>query len=371
MAAEGILRAAQHLGVLLLQWGRGRMAAEGAMPNSTFSSAVSFNGAAAGWPRKVDPVAGRTAKNHGFNGAAAGWPRKALNLMTLAGPTFSFNGAAAGWPRKATGSVGRPARAAGFNGAAAGWPRKAVEIWPTLFLMFVLQWGRGRMAAEGGIKPRAHGKELQASMGPRPDGRGRPGSRRITVARTSSFNGAAAGWPRKAFANGRRRRRGRSFNGAAAGWPRKADFSGNGQRACLMLQWGRGRMAAEGYKERGEEKLDWGFNGAAAGWPRKDGRRHVLRDLKPSFNGAAAGWPRKGAVEVVRLALGGLQWGRGRMAAEGLIAADRRRRLHRLQWGRGRMAAEGSICSVVMPPPPPRFNGAAAGWPRKEELKSS
>ena len=37
-----------------------------------------------------------------------------------------------------------------FNGAAAGWPRKAGVDTSAMLLMWQLQWGRGRMAAEGG-----------------------------------------------------------------------------------------------------------------------------------------------------------------------------------------------------------------------------
>ena len=60
----------------------------------------------------------------------------------------SFNGAATGWPRKAAAPVAAAGGDASFNGAATGWPRKVGAL--------------GVVA-----------KPLVASMGPRPDGRGR------------------------------------------------------------------------------------------------------------------------------------------------------------------------------------------------------
>ena len=59
-------------------------------------------------------------------------------------------------------------------------------------------------------------------------------------------------------------------------------------------------------------------------------------------NGAATGWPRKDGL----VAHGGVgdnprQWGRDRMAAEGLFEGGAHGPLHGRQWGRDRMAAEG------------------------------
>ena len=56
--------------------------------------------------------------------------------------------------------------------------------------------------------------------------------------------------------------------------------------------------------------------------PRPDGRGRTLTWLR-------AAWPYS------------LQWGRGRMAAEGGEALAEYERAISLQWGRGRMAAEG------------------------------
>ena len=159
-------------------------------------------------------------------------------------------------------------------------------------------------------------------MGPRPDGRGR-----------------LAAWGG---------RRGRScVNGAAAGWPRKAhtDCQGDCDNDASMgpRPDGRGRRRA-----RGATRRACGVNGAAAGWPRKATSQACTRRRGPRVNGAAAGWPRKVfshdfCAARVRLR----QWGRGRMAAEGAVAARARRQAIMRQWGRGRMAAEGGIATLT------------------------
>ena len=107
----------------------------------------------------------------------------------------------------------------GFNGAAAGWPRK-VGGEARGHRNVELQWGRGRMAAEGPPKTKRYGDDRFASMGPRPDGRGRT-ELPANIAQTVCFNGAAAGWPRKEAWPAPQRCQALGFNGAAAGWPRK------------------------------------------------------------------------------------------------------------------------------------------------------
>ena len=62
-------------------------------------------------------------------------------------------------------------------------------------------------------------------MGPRPDGRGRPPQ-----------------WLKT------RRRDGAGFNGAATGWPRKVLPAIPTTIRQATLQWGRDRMAAEGWR---------------------------------------------------------------------------------------------------------------------------
>ena len=65
------------------------------------------------------------------------------------------------------------ARAASVNGAAAGWPRKAGERLADFIFWAERQWGRGRMAAEGVLLHDVLVRRGEASMGPRPDGRGK------------------------------------------------------------------------------------------------------------------------------------------------------------------------------------------------------
>ena len=52
------------------------------------------------------------------------------------------------------------------------------------------------------------------------------------------------------------------------------------------------------------------------------------------------------------------------MAAEGPRKSKQASLDQLRQWGRDRMAAEG-ICALAGAAPPPRVNGAATGWPRK------
>ena len=190
-----------------------------------------FNGAAAGWPRKAAAPSARRWRSTNFNGAAAGWPRKDVGVSAVLYQPVYFNGAAAGWPRKAAHSAPEAAWPVNFNGAAAGWPRKVEMQREILAHNHELQWGRGRMAAESGLRLGTDPSETKTSMGPRPDGRG------------------------KAFVR----------------WA--------GAFLAELLQWGRGRMAAE----RCAACVSFGrhahFNGAAAGWPRKVGTALLTQDV--------------------------------------------------------------------------------------------
>ena len=179
-----------------LQWGRGRMAAEGRGRRQARPPEPRFNGAAAGWPRKAHAPAPRHAHRQ------LQWGRGRMAAEGLA----------------------------------------AVGFWLT---PRALQWGRGRMAAEGCAQRAKGGRRKNASMGPRPDGRGR-----LAVPPARRAAGAASMGPRP---DGRGRlalglhlgRKPLGFNGAAAGWPRKV-AAALGLLFRRLLQWGRGRMAAEG-----------------------------------------------------------------------------------------------------------------------------
>ena len=162
-----------HMWLIRRQWGRGRMAAEG--DRGTRISC---------WMNQRQWGRGRMA---------------AEGLLKAPRPPVvaRVNGAAAGWPRKAVPLARVHWHARGVNGAAAGWPRKDLFRQCPKGLNTLRQWGRGRMAAEGWTDPSGC-TMMRASMGPRPDGRGRPGlsSRRPC---DHGVNGAAAGWPRKDF----------------------------------------------------------------------------------------------------------------------------------------------------------------------------
>ena len=272
------------------------------------------------------------------------------------------------------------------NGAATGWPRKVVVLTRVVGGL-ERQWGRDRMAAEGGggapvrwqgrasMGPRPDGRgrsylhspalsASQASMGPRPDGRGRVRGGAVWVAScfvrqwgrdrmaaegawyagapaaAASVNGAATGWPRKAGRRGATRGSVPRVNGAATGWPRKA---GAAEPAALWgrRQWGRDRMAAEGHVSHPPPIATGRVNGAATGWPRKAGSAASSSAWIAGVNGAATGWPRKAIIScLTSVGTPWRQWGRDRMAAEGLSLA----------------AARTPAMSV---------NGAATGWPRK------
>src|SRR6266478_951812 len=115
---------------------------------------------------------------------------------------------------------------------------------------------------------RGHERALFASMGPRPKGRGNRPPVRFPSAADTSFNGAAAEGPRKSRPVIRSRnfpsllQWGRGRRAAEIG--RFLVFFGSG----LLLQWGRGRRAAEmlstlGYAAE-QAGLQWGRGRRAA-----------------------------------------------------------------------------------------------------------
>src|SRR5438128_236595 len=114
----------------------------------------------------------------------------------------------------------------------------------------------------------------------------------------------------------RRRRQLGGFNGAAASWPRMTRVTLDVVLQVIMLQWGRGQLAAD------DRRL---FTAARRG-PR-------------GFNGAAASWPRmttRVAISPERQAR--LQWGRGQLAADDWAEQVCPHPDGELQWGRGQLA---------------------------------
>ncbi len=134
-----------------------------------------------------------------------------------------------------------------------------------------------------------------------------------------------------------------------------------------VLQWGRGPKAAE--TEAFAEVLR--LRMAPSMGPRPEGRGNPGPDCRrsrrsPTFNGAAARRPRKHSIiGAVRIAVAGLQWGRGPKAAETKVAHHLARGVGRPSMGpRPEGRGNRAIHSPISPAPLP-FNGAAARRPRK------
>ena len=133
----------------------------------------------------------------------------------------------------------RPGAGISFNGAAPKRTRRPLEVLAVWSMARSLQWGRAQEDAETGYVNRPGGPVHQASMGPRPRGRG--DSR-------SSVTTAGFAW----------------------------------------LQWGRAQEDAETFTSGSATACPWRrFNGAAPKRTRRrgDGIRPAPRN--PSFNGAA------------------------------------------------------------------------------------
>ena len=206
--------------------------------------------------------------------------------------------------------------AGGFNGAAAKRPRKD---------------GRSSLIHSG----------RAASMGPRPNGRGKIQAGQIIQGATPRFNGAAAKRPRK---------------DAFADLLAREDLASMGPRPN-----GRGKF----FPGASFFSTASSFNGAAAKRPRKVEIFGLAARLEASFNGAAAKRPRKGCMRPADPPRRQLQWGRGQTAAESPAALYGTMHYALLQWGRGQTAAERSNPDSLPVPHPNSFNGAAAKRPRK------
>jgi len=221
--------------------------------------------------------------------------------------------------------------------------------------------GQPRKGTQRSIRPARFG----ASMGPRLDSRGRTRDQRACWVKPARFNGAAAGQPRKGLHQLRRRPNRPSFNGAAAGQPRKA------RRRCGQEQFGHASMGPR-LDSRGRHKAAKSCIGTwtASMGARLDSRGRLVRHKTRKEGLARLQWGRGwtaaegGQRAGERLECHPLQWGRGWTAAEGDGHSTSRGCSTSLQWGRGWTAAEGPRRGR----PPARrlcFNGAAAGQPRK------
>ena len=219
------------------------------------------------------------------------------------------------------------------RGRAAGAETPGIEA--------LRQWGRGRMAAEGA--PAAMPSSIRAL---RQWGRGR-----------MAAEGGEPGQLREVERLVRQWGRGRMAAEGPAGRP--------ASRPVSMRQWGRGRMAAEGGRSSTlQSTRTTSVNGAAAGWPRKVADPSALCDITGASMGPRPDGRGRTSARSSRRSASKRQWGRGRMAAEGWSAFTTPARRCRRQWGRGRMAAEGCNAPLATGRAT-SVNGAAAGWPRK------
>ena len=251
---------------------------------------------------------------------------------------------------------------AGVNGAAARRPRKVCVEWEPIQVADSVNGAAARRPRKvaGAVEALQRGF---ASMGPRPDGRGKVFrlGKRGSAARRQWGRGQTAAespsttwrcgteckrqWGRGQTAAERRPpRRGRQtrvrVNGAAARRPRKEVQCLHSRTSVTPRQWGRGQTAAESRPSRLVDAAGIGVNGAAARRPRKDRtHRTCNRDAHASMGPRPDG---RGKLADFAWLLGRVerQWGRGQTAAE---RANQRPRVN----------------------PRVRVNGAAARRPRK------
>ncbi len=208
---------------LMLQWGRGLAAAE-----------ISFQRVGSGGPRR---------RLQWGRGLAAAEIRKRSARMPWQSRLQWGRGLAAAEmarfrQRRRTGSIWLQW---GRGLAAAEMMRSRSTRRSTVRR---LQWGRGLAAAEIFLSGCQKARQIDASMGPRPCGRGNLSPGDLCSQSAPGFNGAAALRPRK----------------SAEEWA--------AQKEALVLQWGRGLAAAEIIGSKVvrwiPERLQWGRGLAAA-----------------------------------------------------------------------------------------------------------
>ena len=108
----------------------------------------------------------------GVNGAAAKRPRKVVKDVDSSPVRFSRQWGRGQTAAERTGTLRTAASMTCVNGAAAKRPRKVcVRSGPCP--LFLRQWGRGQTAAESRRRGTRSATSARASMGPRPNGRGK------------------------------------------------------------------------------------------------------------------------------------------------------------------------------------------------------
>ena len=255
------------------------------------------------------------------------------------------------------------------------------------------QWGRGQTAAERQRRTQCYGKAEPASMGPRPDGRGKTvDGKNQHLPVTASMGPRPDGRGKLPLRYGMQHEVQASMGPRPDGRGKRQD--GAAPDAHHRRQWGRGQTAAESRRQCPPGNALRRVNGAAARRPRKDengheGHNRIVASMGPRPDG-------RGKLHlrcVERNGGAGRQWGRGQTAAEspspapraghvdlrqwgrGQTAAERRRPPHGAhdaesrQWGRGQTAAE-SARTLPASDRGLRVNGAAARRPRKDWCSS-
>ena len=274
------------------QWGRGQTAAERSRTRKLPRKRIRVNGAAARRPRKAThrPMTadrrrgrqwgrGQTAAESGCPSTAPGarpptrqWGRGQTAAESLPADMVREIDGLRQWGRGQTAAEScNPLRhlggVAGVNGAAARRPRKAYSAFHG-HVAKARQWGRGQTAAESkgqvtvnlGTKQRQWGRgqtaaescldfdlaspAAAASMGPRPDGRGKGRRPDNADPCQQGVNGAAARRPRKVAIGAPRPPPLIASMGPRPDGRGKSAPAGDADGRALR-QWGRGQTAAE------------------------------------------------------------------------------------------------------------------------------
>ena len=322
------------------QWGRGQTAAESRQTRGPLRGRRGVNGAAAKRPRKdALPFPARTERVMASMGPRPNGRGKEKHREAMR------RGYLRQWGRGQTAAESVAALDCAADGAAR-------------------QWGRGQTAAESLNPPPEPAASCCASMGPRPNGRGKGAASTPTSTTPKSVNGAAAKRPRKVAAgipqalqgpeasmgprpNGRgklsqRRRGARAWcvNGAAAKRPRKDAYL-----TCPHVKTGASMGPRPNGRGKGARGVEHAPAPKASMGPRPNGRGKVpaLQDLGivpvasmgPRPNGRGKNSPSGPSIPRRKR-----QWGRGQTAAESAMPPPRFEGLIRRQWGRGQTAAE-------------------------------
>ena len=201
-------------------------------------------------------------------------------------------------------------------------------------------------------------------MGPRPDGRGKPGSC-VKSGRRPSVNGAAARRPRKVAYGGQLPVRGPASMGPRPDGRGKAPSPAARASLPQSRQWGRGQTAAE---REGTCVYLCQRRYASMG-PRPDGRGKCLDVVRIQVHGLASMGPRPdGRGKPARGPRAPFpflrQWGRGQTAAESAPLVRRLVPVVHASMG-PRPDGRGKLPLLPAPAPTCSVNGAAARRPRK------